>query len=66
MAISKTEINEVMVKLESVEIQIMKLKAMLLTKSKPTKSEIKAIEEAKKEIAKGKWVTGNRLFDKQG
>lgn len=28
MAISKTGINEVMVKLESVEIQIMKLKAM--------------------------------------
>ena len=58
--------EQVMNKLDSVEVQIMKLKAMLLQKAKPTKAEIKAMEAGKKEIARGEWISSKDLIKKLG
>ena len=60
------EMKEVVSKLESVEVQIMKLKAMLLPKAKATKAELKAIEAGKKEISTGQWISGKELIKKMG
>ncbi len=66
MAISRMEMEQVMNKLDSVEVQIMKLKAMLLQKAKPTKAEIKAMGAGKKEIARGEWISSKDLIKKLG
>ncbi len=66
MAITQTEMKEVMGRLGSVEIELMRLRAMLLPTAKPTKRELKAIEEAKKEMARGEWVAAERLFKSTG
>ncbi len=53
-------------KLSQIEVEIQKLKAMVLSTVKPTKRDIKAMEAGKKEISKGKWVSGRDLTAKMG
>ena len=66
MAISKTEMKEVIIKLDSMEIEILKLKATILPKEKATKRELNEIKKAKAEIVKGSWVSGRDLAKKLG
>ncbi len=53
-------------KLSQIEVEIQKLKVMVLSTVKPTKRDIKAMEAGKKEISKGKWVSGRDLTTKMG
>lgn len=66
MAITQTEMREVMGRLGSVEIELMRLRAMLLPTVKPTKKELRAIAEAKGEMARGDWVAAEKLFKGMG
>lgn len=50
--------KHVISKQDSVEIQVMKPKAMLLPGVKPTKTEIRAMEKGRKEIARGERISG--------
>ena len=44
-------------KLDAVRIEILRLRAQLLPEEEPTEEEKKEIEEARKEIAEGDYVT---------
>ena len=48
-------------KLGQIEVEIQKLKAMVLSTVKPTKRDIKAMEAGQTEISKGEWVCGRDL-----
>ena len=53
MAINKNELKQVLKKLDTVKLELLRLRAMLLPEEEATEEEKKEIEEAKKEIAKG-------------
>ena len=61
MAISKTETKQMMKKLGEVEVEILMIKEKLLLKVKANKKELAAIRKARKEIAEGKWVSGDEV-----
>lgn len=58
--------KEVIIKLDSVEIEILKLKALILPKVKATRKELKELKAAKTEISKGSWISGRDLIKKLG
>ena len=66
MALSKTEMKQVISRIDDVELQLLKLKAMLVPKAKATKAEIRAIEKARKEIAKGEFISGDEFVKMLG
>ena len=49
-------------KLDEVQLDILWLKAQLLPTEKVSKKERAEIERAKKEIAKGQWISGDELI----
>lgn len=49
-------------KLDSVELELIKLKAMLLPVEKLSKRESRELENAEEEIKKGRWISGRRLI----
>jgi len=53
VAINKNELKQVLKKLDTVKLELLRLRAMLLPEEEATEEEKKEIEEAKKEIAKG-------------
>jgi hypothetical protein len=66
MALTRTEMKQMISKIDDVELQLLKLKAMLVPKSKATKAEIKAIEQGKKEMAKGESISSREFLKKLG
>lgn len=64
MPISKTEMKTIEKELERMEIEILKLKAKLVPTVKLSKKEKKELERAKKDIAKGNWISGRELIEK--
>lgn len=58
------EMKEVISKLDSVELELLRLKAMLLPKIKVSKKELNEIKRLKVEIAAGSWVSGRELINK--
>ncbi|MGI0141911.1 MAG: hypothetical protein ACREBF_04680 [Candidatus Micrarchaeales archaeon] len=57
-AVTTTEIKRVLVELDSMELQILRLKSILLPKVKATKKELLAIEEAERDIKRGLGMKG--------
>jgi hypothetical protein len=53
VAISESDLKLVLEKLDSVKIEIMRIRAMLLPEEEVTEEEKREIEAAKKEIARG-------------
>ncbi len=66
MAISKTEMKMMLSKIGRVELELLWIKEKLLPKTKATKSEIRAIQEARKEIARGEWISGDEFIKQLG
>jgi hypothetical protein len=58
--------RQMMSKIDDVELQLLKLKAMLAPKSKATKAEIRAIEKGRREISKGQSISGSEFAKKLG
>jgi len=53
VTVNKNELKQVLEKLDTVKLELLRLRAMLLPEEEATEEEKKEIEEAKKEIAKG-------------
>jgi hypothetical protein len=53
VTVSKNELKRVLEKLDTVKLELLRLRAMLLPEEEATEEEKKELEEAKKEIAKG-------------
>jgi regulator of replication initiation timing len=53
VAVNKDELKQVLEKLDTVRLELLRLRAMLLPEEEATEEEKKGIKEAKKEIAKG-------------
>jgi len=51
--VNKNELKLVLEKLDTVKLELLRLRAMLLPEGEATEEEKKEIEEAKREIAKG-------------
>jgi len=56
VTVSKNELKMVLDKLDSVELEILRLRAMLLPEEEATAEEKKEIKQAKKEIKKGSTI----------
>ena len=53
MTVNKNELKQVLEKLDTVRLELLRLRAMLLPEEEATEEEKKGVKEAKKEIAKG-------------
>ena len=53
VTVNKNELKMVLEKLDTVKLELLRLRAILLPEEEATEEEKKEIEEAKKEIAKG-------------
>ncbi len=56
VTVNKTELKLVLDKLDSVKLELLRLRAMLLPEEEASEEEKKEIETARKEIAKGSRV----------
>ena len=56
LTVNKEELQLVLDKLDTVKLELLKLRALLLPEEEVTKEEKKEIEEARKEMAKGSRV----------
>ena len=66
MAITKTEIREVITRLDDVKIELLRLRAQLLPEETPTRAERKKIRQAQREIMRGQYVTLTQLRKELG
>ncbi len=64
MAITKTEMKEVIKELDSVELQLFRLKTMLLPKAKMSRKKLEELRKAEAEIERGSWISGDELIKK--
>jgi len=61
MAVSKTELRKVITKLDDVKLEILRLRAALLPEERVTASERRLIQQGRKDIEKGHYVTLGQL-----
>jgi hypothetical protein len=61
MAVTKTELHKVITKLDDVKVELLRLRADLLPVERPTASERRQIVLGRREIARGSFVTLDRL-----
>ena len=61
MAVTKTELRKVITKLDDVRIELLRLRAQLLSEEKPTRDEKRKINRALKEIERGQSITLTQL-----
>ena len=61
MAVTKTETRKVITKLDDVQIELLRLRAALLPEERVTARERKFIEQGRREIRKGQYVTFTQL-----
>jgi ribosomal protein L29 len=66
LAITKTEIREVITRLDDVKIELLRLRAQLLPEEAPTPSEGRRIRESRREIEKGHYVTLTQMRKELG
>jgi ATP-dependent protease ClpP protease subunit len=66
MAVSKTEMKMIERKLNRMEADIMKLKAVLVPTVKMSKKEQRELEEIKRDMARGNWISGRELIKRLG
>jgi hypothetical protein len=66
MAVTKSELREVVAKLDDVKIELLRLRAALLPEERVTAEERKLIEQGQREIAKGRYVTLGQLRKELG
>ena len=62
MAITRTEMKQMVKKLGKVELEILWMKERLLPRTKASKKELEEIRQARKEIAEGQWISGDELI----
>jgi hypothetical protein len=61
MAVTKTELRKVITKLDDVKLELLRLRADLLPQERATAKERKMIEQGRREIQKGHYVTLDQL-----
>jgi hypothetical protein len=66
MAVTKTELRKVITKLDDVKIELLRLRAALLPEEQITAGERKLIEQGRREIEKGRYVTLGQLRKELG
>ncbi len=66
MAVTKTELRKVITKLDDVMIELLRLRAALLPEERITAHERKLIEQGRREIQKGRYVTLGQLRKELG
>jgi hypothetical protein len=66
VTVSKNELKRVLEKLDTVKLELLGLRAMLLPEEEATQEEKKELEEAKKEIAKGSKISLEDLIKEIG
>ncbi len=66
MAITKIELRKVITKLDDVKIELLRLRAALLPEERVTAGERKLIEQGRREIEKGRYVTLGQLRKELG
>ena len=66
VAVNENELKMVLEKLDSVQLEILRLRAMLLPEEEATAEEKKQIKQAKKEMGKGSKVSLEDLVKELG
>jgi hypothetical protein len=66
MAVTKTELRKVISKLDDVKIELVRLRAALLPEERVTVRERKLIEQGRREIENGRYVTLGQLRKELG
>jgi hypothetical protein len=66
MAVTKTELREVITKLDDVRLELLRLRAALLPEERVTVNERRLIEQGRREIQKGRYVTLDQLRKELG
>jgi hypothetical protein len=66
MAVTKTELRKVISKLDDVKIELVRLRAALLPEERVTVRERKLIEQGRREIENGRYVTLAQLRKELG
>jgi len=64
--VSKTQLKQVLAKLDSVRLELLRLRAMLLPQEELSKEEAAKLEEARREITKGLGVNLEDLIKELG
>jgi len=62
VTVSKSELKQVLNKLDSVRLEILRLRAMLLPEEEISEKEKKELEKARKEITKGSAINLDKLI----
>jgi len=66
MAVSKTEMRMVEKTLDSMSIEIMKLKAVLLPKVKVSKKKLRELKKIEADMQKGNYISSRELMKELG
>ncbi|MHB1830139.1 MAG: hypothetical protein ACYCO0_01985 [Candidatus Micrarchaeaceae archaeon] len=66
VTVTRTELKSIQKELEIMEIEIMRLKALLVPTAKLSRKEKKELESIQKDMAKGHWISGRDLIKKLG
>jgi hypothetical protein len=66
MAVTKTELREVITKLDDVKIELLRLRAALLPEQRVTARERKLIRQGRLEVEKSRYVTLGQLRKELG
>lgn len=66
MVVSEDQLRQVLDKLDSLRLEILRLRAMLLPQGELSKEEAAKLEEARKEIAKGLGINLEDLIKELG
>jgi len=66
MAVTKTELRRVIMKLDDVKIELLRLRAALLPEELTTTRERKLIRQGRLEVEKGRYVTLGQLRKELG
>jgi len=66
MAVTKTELRRVIMKLDDVKIEVLRLRAALLPEELTTTRERKLIRQGRLEVEKGRYVTLGQLRKELG
>jgi len=64
--VSKTQLKQVLDKLDSVKLELLRLRATLLPQEELSKEETKKLEEARKQITKGLTINLQDLIKELG
>ena len=66
ITVTRTELKSIHKELERMEIEITRLKALLVPTVKISKKERKELEAIKKDMSKGNWISAKDLIKKLG